>query len=177
MTASRQRIGAVIASMLILLLAWVAWTYCFLPKDTSTILWHAGKAFDQCSRNRPEPGDTFWLPTAAQIRDAEAALPGMLAARRKAGLRMPQKADGGVPFRFHHQYIGFMMKGERVIYLNAYPRYYEDRLNNYGATFSLLERPEITCDGGRFFWGAVYRPNAKTFEQFEANGGGMSSPE
>ena len=174
MTLSRKRIRAVVALIIFVLLAWPAWTYCFLPKDTSTILWHAQKAFDQCSRDRPEPGASFWLPTAAQVRAAEAALPGMLATRRKMGLRMPQKADYGQPFRFHRQYVGFTMKGERVIYLNAYPVYFNDGLNDI--PFSLFERPEVMCDGGRFFWGVVYRPVTNTFEQFETNGGGGSDP-
>ncbi len=176
MTPSRQRIGTVLACMVILLWGWFAWTYWFLPKDTSTILWHAKKAFDQCSRARPDPGDAFWLPTAGQVRDAEAALPAMLAARRKLGLRMPQKADGGVPFRFHRQYIGFLIQGERVMYLNAYPLYYNESLNDEwdGSPYSPFEQPQIRCDGGRFFWGAVYRPNTKTFEQFETNGAGST---
>ena len=175
MTLSRKRTGAALALIAIVVLAWSACTYCFLPKDTSTILWHAEMAFDQCSRGSPKAGDAFWLPTAAQVRAAEAALPGMLAARRKKGLRMPQKADGGVPFRFYHQYVGFTMKGERVLYLNAYPRYFDETMNDH--YFRLFEQPEVTCDGGRFFWGVLYRPITNTFEQFELDAGGMDTPE
>src|SRR5438128_733767 len=68
-------------------------------------------AIDQCSRSAPEHVMRFWRPTAAQVEAAEKALPAFLHAHgHKDWLR-----DS---FR---QYVGVVVAGRRLIYLNAFP--------------------------------------------------------
>ena len=149
--------------------AWLACTDLWLPPKASTIsLWYAASTFDQCSRTAPQPGEVFWIPSAAQVREIEAALPPMFAARKRQGLTVPQESDAVQPFSYQHQYIGFVQNGERLIYVNASPVY--DRAGLDEREFSLLEKPEVMCDGGRFFWGVVYHPHSKTFEAPAFNG-------
>lgn len=158
----------VVMCLLVLLAAWAAWTYAFLPKHTSTIsLWHAAETFELCSREVPT-ADSFWIPTSAQVREAEAALLVMFAERKRAGLTMPQESTDVQPFSFHHQYIGFARNGERMLYLNAYPDYDNELIDE--RPFSLLEAPACVADGGRFFWGAVYHLRRKAFEGLQFNG-------
>lgn len=148
--------------------AWLSCTDLWLPHGTSRIsLWYAPKTFDQCSRDAPKPGSTFWMPTAAQIREAEAALALTMAARMQVGLPMPQAPQTGSWYHFQHQYIGFVRDGERLIYLNAYPHYDDSNMNEVGM---FVEAPQVVCDGGRNFWGGVYRPATQTFESLEFNG-------
>lgn len=169
----RARTLLALGAASLLAAGWFAARYSWLPRGASTIsLWHAADTFHQCSRLGPEPGDRFWIPTSAQIREIEAALPEMFAERKRLGLKMPEKSEADQPFRYHHQYIGFTQKGERLIYVNAYPFYDNGALNDHD--FSLFEKPEHICDGGRFFWGIVYHPRLKTFDALEFNWGGRT---
>ncbi|MES2017840.1 MAG: hypothetical protein V4484_15225 [Pseudomonadota bacterium] len=154
--------------LMITLAAWMAWTYAFLPKHASTTsLWHAAEAFEQCTREAP-PADSYWIPTRVQVREAEAALLLMFAERKRLRLTMPAESGAEQPFRYHHQYSGFARNGEHMIYLNAFPVYDNDEINY--RPFALLETIECVADGGRYFWSAVYHVRLKAFEAPQFNG-------
>jgi hypothetical protein len=151
--------------------AWLACTDLWLPHGASTIsLWYAPKTFDQCSRDTPAPGDRFWIPTASQIREAEAALVPMFALRKQQGLPMPNEPQTDYPFYYRHQYIGFTRNGKRLIYLNAYPSGDEDEY--LALKYKIVEAPVNACDGGRYFWGALYNPASRTIDAVDFNGRG-----
>lgn len=98
-------------------LAWYGWTYGFLPEGASTVsLLHASDVFRQGSRHTPEPDGAYWIPSASQIRAIELALPEM--ARKIPKRNVDERAE-----QFHslHQYIGYTLKGKRLIYVNVVP--------------------------------------------------------
>ena len=82
---------------------------------------------------------------------------------------MPHEAPAEQPFGYHHQYLGLVIDGERVLFINAYPFYDDEALNEPAG---LLERPECVADGGRHFWRVFYHPRSRTFSRFEFNGFG-----
>ena len=141
--------------------AWLLWTYGWPPANTSTIsLFYAADTFDQCDRAPLAPNGPYWVPTSSDIGEVEAALPAMLAGRRRQGLRMPDTTTGS-----HHQYLGYTLDNKRYIYGNFYPTYDSDELE-----FHVFEEAVNVCDGGAFFWGVVYDPEAKKFVKMELGG-------
>lgn len=163
---SRAR-AAGAAAIAIPIAAWLIVTDLWLPPLTSRIsVWRTADIFDYCTAMRPV--DQFWLASPSLVREAEAGLALHLAARQRQGMKMPAESPAEQPFSFHHQYIGFVMGGERVLFLNAFPYYHDRSINEFG--FQVFERPECVADGGRHFWRVIYHPATKTFSNFEFNG-------
>src|SRR5262245_27519624 len=71
-----------------------------------------------CSRAGPGRVSGGWNPTAQQIAQAEQALPPFVRANRRP------KEPVGESFR---QYVGVVISGKRLIYLNAFPRWLVER--------------------------------------------------
>jgi hypothetical protein len=156
-----------IALMLVFIsagLVWLTVPYVWLPKGTSTIsLWWAAETFHQCSRDTPESDGAYWLPTAHDIIQLESELWPMLELRDRRGKTVPPRFQ-----QFQRQYIGFTRNGERLVYGNFSPEYEDEPWRRW----SLLEKPVAMCDGGRYFWGIVYKPKSNTFEEPQFNGVG-----
>ena len=149
----------VIASMAIVV--WASSPYLFVPSGTSTIsLWYAAETFHQCSRDAPAAQGPYWLPVASEIDEIERELETLLIRREDEALRVPKKF-----LQYHRQYIGFVRNKERLIYVNFSPN-----IDYYHRDWSLLERPVSICDGGSGYWGIVYNPQTKQFEEPDFNG-------
>ena len=173
--ASKTRTGRLRAlgftSVAVSLVAWLAFPDLLLPQGASRIgSWNANQMFDECFVPTGQRPDNFWRPSSDVVREAEAGLAELLAARRRAGLKMPEDSPAERPFQFHHQYLGFVMAGERVLLINAFPSYPDDPFMENG--FGLFERPVCVADGGRHFWRVLYHPATQTFSRFEFNGPG-----
>lgn|GEM_PF-501660 len=141
------------------------------PKDGA--VFPEAKARDllhQCSRGVPGPVQGTWTPSAAQIAELEARLPGALDdVLAKRGDSRKRSRD------FLRQYGGFIVGGRKIIYMNAFPRFllrdeksaYADRHRSVPDWRSVMEG---VCDGGPDFFGVEYDPAMKTFSHFEFNG-------
>lgn len=113
--------------------------------------------FQQCSRQAPQPEEILGNPTAAEVRELEPLLERYLAVVYEAGKAAPPTAT------YARQYVAYRVGTRRKIYGNFFPR----------ALANEARRKEIAvavCDGGPAFWGVVYDPLSKQFEQLELNG-------
>lgn len=66
------------------------------------------------------------------------------------------------PFRSYRQYVGIVLSGKRLIYVNAFapelnPKDWQTRLVNF-------------CDGGSALWGVLFDPAAGKFSDLRTNG-------
>ena len=173
-----------LASLALPAAAWLACTDVWLPPGASTVsLWHADEMFNQCSREAPKPDGAYWIPTSAQIRAIEPALPALARRVPQDYRNLPALTDPTL-----RQYTGFTLKGQRLIYVNFGPddwRFTEllhERERRDGPAHRwpevkerllekiLPERPLNMCDGGAFFWGVVYNPATRTFAVPQFNG-------
>jgi hypothetical protein len=146
--------------------------HCFgttvnLPKTGRFIFPASGgrELLSQCSRPAPSEIAGFWQPTAQDIDELETALSKYLEQREKDKKQTPPKAN------YHRQYVGFVRRlnsehpNERFIYGNFYPERDGSQLDESKTAIQV-------CDGGPVFWGIVYRPSTKTFEDLDFNGFG-----
>jgi hypothetical protein len=167
-TVVHKALAAFMAAVGVAAAAWLWSSDLWLPAHTSRIsVWRTADIFNYCTL-APLSVDAFGQPSAALVREAEAGLAAHLAARKRAGLPMPAESPVQQPFTFHHQYIGFVMGGERVLFVNAFPYYHDPAVNDFA--FQVFERPECVADGGRHFWRVIYHPDTKSFSDVEFNG-------
>lgn len=121
-----------------------------LPAD------QAEKVLNQCSRPAPDTEGT-WQPTPEDLRNAELDLPQVRRLRASCciiGARIPQ------PQSYQRQYVGIVVRGRRLLYLNAF--------TSDGSEWE--RRAVVFCDGGTGSWGAVYDPSERRFEALNVNG-------
>jgi hypothetical protein len=113
----------------------------------------------QCSRETPtiEGG---WNPSEADVRLLERHLPALLDLTSSAccspGARIAE-LDAS-----HRQYVGVVVRGRRMIYVNAFPVAHREEAH----------APVVVCDGGTAFWGALFDPETATFSDLAFNGEG-----
>jgi hypothetical protein len=119
---------------------------------------------DQC-RTTPDSA-SYWLPEAAQIADLENGFDAAVTAALKA--RDETFPDSG----YNRQYVGIVIGGKRAIYINAFV----PEAGTYsipGASGSAGDFWRNTaiqvCDGGSYYFGAVYDPATKEFSGFVFN--------
>jgi len=97
------------------------------------------------------------MPSVSQIVAIEARLPALLQA---SGHKVKAAAS-------YHQYIGFISKGKRLIYLSAFQSSSAGYLTNgYWRTNALIS----ICDGGDTYWGVEFAPATNKFAHL---GGGF----
>jgi hypothetical protein len=116
---------------------------------------------DQCSRDTPKDVSSFWVASAADVAKLEVLLVPVLRSLLDGRFLLPLDPLG----RFHRQYVGFTKNRKRYIYGNFYPR---------GSESDPEEEiePMKLCDGGDAFWGVVFSPETKLFEDISFNGNG-----
>jgi hypothetical protein len=121
---------------------------------------------DQCSRSVPQ-WDEFWSPDAAQIADLESGFDQAVAAQLKT------RGEVAPPTGFDRQYIGIVVAGVRRIYVNAFLHELDDGKGKQ-VTFPPKDfwrtNAVVVCDGGSYYFGAVYDPATKRFSDFAFNG-------
>ena len=74
---------------------------------------------------------------------------------------------------YRRQYAGFVIKGRKIIYMNAFPHTLGDPEPNGPPGFRRFDwhRQVVgVCDGGPAFFGVEYDPATKRFSHFEFNG-------
>jgi hypothetical protein len=120
----------------------------------------AQELLDQCSRPVPR-SEGGWEPSGSDIARLEKDLPRFIG--RKAStccINGAQLRDVHVYFR---QYVGVIVRGRPVIYINAFPA------SEFDSWPSQIARPDVTrepfkaCDGGSAFWGAISDPEHRAF--------------
>jgi hypothetical protein len=112
--------------------------------------------FSQCSRQAPHPTEILGVPTDEEIRNLELPLQRYIAEIYEAGEPAPPNIT------FARQYVAYRVGSNTKIYGNFFP-----------ATLVLAHpkgQATVVCDGGPAFWGIVYDPLSKKFEQLEMNG-------
>jgi hypothetical protein len=118
---------------------------------------------NQCSRGIPEPVEATWTPSDADIVQLESRLLDYLRQQRPATYPADQPAD------LIRNYAGLVMKGRRVIYLDAEIRGPGSLPS--GEYPTLPDKPfNSVCDGGPAFFGVEYDVEAKTFSNLLENG-------
>lgn len=119
----------------------------------------AAKVLAQCSRDTPAGAVTgTWVPSPANIADLEAHFPSLLRLPAKLGACRECRVES--INSYYRQYVGVVIGGRRLVYINAYPAGSVSRPNPI---------PEVMCDGGRGYWGALYDPGTSTFRDLAFN--------
>jgi hypothetical protein len=139
------------------------------PIDGAILPPDAGKRLlNQCSRGTPQHVIGIWSPAGWQVRELESRLAAALAIEaQRRRFRYAQ------PTAFRRQYVGLLIGGRRIIYVNAFPRDVGDPAKDgTPATrhFDWRREPLIVCDGGPAFFGVEYDSQKRTFVHFEFNG-------
>ena len=105
-----------------------------------------------CSRTGPKV-EGGWSPKARDIEALEARL-GDIKSERHGAI-----SD---PFRSYRQYVGIVVAGRRLIYVNAFPPQVSLK--------AWKTRLVSVCDGGPSFWGIQFDPADDKFFDLEMNG-------
>lgn len=116
---------------------------------------------NQCSRQAPEKFETTWTPTEKDISELESQLK---AIEKANGDTQRQEQFVKNVKDYYRQYIGLVIDGQKLIYINAF--HSDSKQKN----FNWKEEPVISCDGGTWFWGILYNPNKKEFFDLVFNG-------
>lgn len=111
-----------------------------------------------CSRSGPSAIDGGWQPSPADIALLEVHLFEISALRP----RCCSPASDKSPASFFRQYLGVVIGGRRLIYVNAFPADF--------ARQDWRSKMVNVCDGGPFFWGVLFDPATATFSDFSTNG-------
>lgn len=131
--------------------------YVVLPEAS------AGDALRPCSRQGPSDVEGTWSPSEAEIAQLEKDLPKL--ARLKSSLCCLVGARINDPSSYFRQYLGLIIGGQRLIYINAF----FDPAAHYDHS-PWLQRVVDACDGGSSFWGAMYDPKRRRFSDLAVNG-------
>lgn len=130
-----------------------------LPESAAQLLAHP------CSRSGPPRFEKSWRPTRADIQALESRLD-RISLLRSAGLIRGEQIEN--PSRYYRQYVGLVVGGRKLIYLNAFCKKPEDVVVRQGGDWR--QNPIDVCDGGDCFWSAVYDPNSGEFSDLQVNG-------
>jgi hypothetical protein len=114
-----------------------------------------------CSRPGPPKFDDVWEPTQADIAEMEAHF-GWLRRLRSTVCCLPGAQVRNVNDYFR-QYVGIVVNGRRLIYINAFAADEEPPK-------SWTHHPINFCDGGTGSWGALYDPATHRFSDLAFNG-------
>ena len=140
------------------------------PKDGAVLPENAAQqVLHQCSRGVPQKVTGTWSPNQTQIGDLETRLPAALEA-----MALQRGSDYGQSRGFRRQYVGLIVEGHKVVYVNAFPSGMGGPERRPGASgrqeFDWRRDAVLVCDGGPAFFGVEYDPATKRFTHFEFNG-------
>jgi hypothetical protein len=117
-----------------------------------------------CSRPGPPAFQSSWPLTRKDARELEVNLPKISRLGEGNGNTARQIKNIG---QYHRQYVGIVIDGRRLIYINAFSSVLSDALDAFWRNKIIN-----VCDGGEAFWGAVYDPLTHTFSHLAINGVG-----
>lgn len=138
---------------------WTADTRTILTGDAARTLAR------QCSRISPGPVEDLWTPTDAEVDALENDL--ILLVARELGEAGQSPSPGG----YYRQYAGFVIGGQRVIYVNGVDETAIERAPDAAHPFDWRTQAVQICDGGAITFGAEYNPATRQFSHFAFNGG------
>ena len=132
-----------------------------IPPGRSAILpaSAAERTLKLCSRSRPADVDGSWEVPESVVRLLEADLPKL--SRLKASGCCYVGGRVRDPGSYYRQYVGVLVRGRKLIYINAYR-------NVEGPGLTIV--PVGVCDGGDAYWGALYDPESRRFSDLAING-------
>ena len=123
-----------------------------LPKSEAIAISHL------CSRNGPKV-DGSWKPTKDDIELLESSI-SLISKLKSEDSRLAVHIAN--PSSYYRQYLGIVVDGRRLIYLNAFAP---------GLLRSdWRERFVDICDGGTAVWGVLYDPEKREFSKLTTNG-------
>jgi hypothetical protein len=115
----------------------------------------------QCSRPVPEGVEGGWMLTDADAAAVDLALRPVGKFTVTDHVSLPYIIID--PYSYSRQYLGVIIGGKRLVYINALPA---DELKP-----EYLQKAFMACDGGSMFWGALYDPQTRRFFDVWANYG------
>jgi hypothetical protein len=119
------------------------------------------KLFKKCSRPVPKHVSKFWIPDSNSLNTLYCNFRKVLMLKSIYAYR-GRKIDS--LSRFGFQFIGIVIKGKKLIYINAF-----DSVSNPNSE-ALQKDIFDVCDGGFDFWGVVFDPISKRFIDLAFNG-------
>ena len=132
-----------------------------LPEDQARAFWKP----QLCNRPAPGPIERTWIPDHATIRRLETALgPALQKAIEVSKIAETKPAVSD----FYRQYAGFIVAGQRIVYINGFHAKTVDR----GRPMSWRTQALLPCDGGMLFFGAEFRVDTGVVDKIIFNGGG-----
>ncbi len=112
----------------------------------------------QCSRSPPPQFEGTWKPSTEVVAEMESHFARLQ--RLKSNLCCFPGARMRNVNRFARQYVGIVVEGRRLIYINGY------RSNG-----PVKAQPLVgVCDGGEDYWGVLYDPEKRRFFDLAFNG-------
>jgi hypothetical protein len=115
-----------------------------------------------CSRDGPGRVTAGWDPAFSQVRQAETRLPGFLAKNRRPERPLSE---------YYRQYLGVVIEGKNLIYVNVFPRSLVERPDFPGVSRDYWRSEFVdVCDGGDDFWGALFDLETQLFFSPRFNG-------
>jgi len=109
-----------------------------------------------CSRASPGPIEAAWLPSASDVQGLESCLD------RLESLLQPGQPPILSPKRYYRQYVGVVIGGKHLIYINAVSGWVPP--DNFEGVLTRV------CDGGQSAWGALYDPGNGAISDVQING-------
>jgi len=141
----------------------------FKPSFSTTIeASKASKLLNQCSRSTPKNIKGFWTPTQNDIEILESNFGNITKITSKECCFVNAKVDSLQNFAF--QYVGVVVNGKKLIYINAFPL--EDIVRFKQVNYDPSKMPVVACDGSSYYWGALFDPQTKQFSSLAFNGYG-----
>jgi hypothetical protein len=157
-------------------LAFVASFSIFAQREKSILLpaTEAKNVTNQCSRPSPKDFSDTWEPSKEEIEKMETNLSKIKKLKVKKCCIKGEKIEN--PEEFYMQYIGIIVEGKKLIYINAFSEHgIMQMVQNEDSSFTLTKSDKwkksavIICDGGNE-WGVLYNPKKKKFFDLAING-------
>jgi hypothetical protein len=133
----------------------------FAQRKKTTLLpaSEAKNATNQCSRPSPDKFSGTWQPSEAEIKEMESRFSQIKKLRVKKCCIQGARVEN--PEEYYMQYIGIIVGGKKLIYINAFADSNPDEV--------WKENAVNICDGGTA-WGVLYNPKTKKFYELAING-------
>jgi hypothetical protein len=112
----------------------------------------------QCSREAPPEFTETWQPSPEDLKKMESKLADIKKLKSKCCIEGEQIDN---PEHFYMQYVGIVIRGKKLIYINAFA---DDKPPE-----TWKEHAIIVCDGG-VDWGVLYDPATGKFFDLSVNG-------
>jgi hypothetical protein len=130
-------------------------------REKSTLLppSEAKDVTNQCSRPSPSNFSGAWEPSKNELQEMEARFADIKKLRVEECCIVGDQIEN--PESYYMQYIGIIVDGKKLIYINAYA----DSEPSYG----WKEKAVRICDGGTA-WGVLYDPETMKFSKLAVNG-------